>query len=118
MYNTGMLKDDTLKDKVILITGGGTGLGRSMGNYFLKLGAKLIISSRKIDVLKKTADEMMAETGGNNNIRQWQQQQQLQQIAAVSRQHQQRAVEGRHGAATAAAKVATNSSSRQLQVSI
>lgn len=64
MYNTGMLKDDALKGKVILITGGGTGLGRSMGTYFLKLGAKLIISSRKMDVLKKTADEMMQETGG------------------------------------------------------
>lgn len=61
-FNAPMLKEDTLKDKVILITGGGTGLGKSMGKYFSELGAKLIISSRKIDVLKKTADEISSQT--------------------------------------------------------
>jgi short-subunit dehydrogenase involved in D-alanine esterification of teichoic acids len=60
----GMLRDDALKGKTIIITGGGTGLGRSMGTYFLKLGANLVISSRKLDVLQKAADEMIAETGG------------------------------------------------------
>jgi NAD(P)-dependent dehydrogenase (short-subunit alcohol dehydrogenase family) len=35
-----------------------------MGTYFLKLGANLVITSRKLDVLQKTADEMEAETGG------------------------------------------------------
>jgi NAD(P)-dependent dehydrogenase (short-subunit alcohol dehydrogenase family) len=60
----GMLKDDALKNKTIIITGGGTGLGKSMGTYFLKLGANLIITSRKIDVLKQTASEMEQETGG------------------------------------------------------
>jgi len=61
---TGMLKDNALKDKTIIITGGGTGLGKSMGTYFLKLGANLVITSRKIDVLKQTALEMEQETGG------------------------------------------------------
>ena len=37
---------DLLKDKVILITGGATGLGRAMGEKFLELGAKLAIASR------------------------------------------------------------------------
>jgi NAD(P)-dependent dehydrogenase (short-subunit alcohol dehydrogenase family) len=60
----GMLRDDALKGKTIIITGGGTGLGRSMGTYFLKLGANLVITSRKLDVLKQAADEMSAETGG------------------------------------------------------
>ncbi|MHB8208368.1 SDR family oxidoreductase [Mucilaginibacter sp.] len=60
----GMLRDDALKGKTIIITGGGTGLGRSMGTYFLKLGANLVITSRKLDVLKQAADEMEAETGG------------------------------------------------------
>ena len=60
----GMLRDDALKGKTIIITGGGTGLGRSMGTYFLKLGANLVITSRKLDVLQKAADEMIAETGG------------------------------------------------------
>lgn len=60
----GMLKPGSLKDKTIIITGGGTGLGRSMGKYFLELGANLVIASRKIDVLQKTADDLMKETGG------------------------------------------------------
>lgn len=61
-YTTSMLKSDALKDKVILITGGGTGLGKSMGKFFSELGAKLIISSRKIDVLNKTAEEISSLT--------------------------------------------------------
>jgi NAD(P)-dependent dehydrogenase (short-subunit alcohol dehydrogenase family) len=64
MYNQPMLKDDALKGKTIVITGGGTGLGKAMGTYFLKLGANLVITSRKLDVLQKTADEMATETGG------------------------------------------------------
>ncbi|MEZ2337821.1 SDR family oxidoreductase [Mucilaginibacter sp. RCC_168] len=61
---TGMLRDDALKGKTIIVTGGGTGLGKAMGTYFLKLGANLVITSRKLDVLQKTAAEMEAETGG------------------------------------------------------
>ena len=61
---TGMLKDDALKGKTIIITGGGTGLGKAMGTYFLTLGANLVITSRKLDVLQKTAEEMEASTGG------------------------------------------------------
>ncbi len=64
MYNEPMLKDDALKGKTIVVTGGGTGLGRAMGTYFLKLGANLVITSRKLEVLQKTANEMEAETGG------------------------------------------------------
>lgn len=60
----GALREGSLKGKTILITGGGTGLGRSMGIYFLTLGANLIIISRKLDVLKLAAKEMEAETGG------------------------------------------------------
>lgn len=63
-YNEGMLRDGALKGKTILVTGGGTGLGKSMGLYFLKLGANLIITSRKLDVLQGTAKEMESETGG------------------------------------------------------
>jgi len=60
----GMLKPGSLKDKTIIVTGGGTGLGRSMGKYFLELGANLVITSRKLDVLEKTAEELRQETGG------------------------------------------------------
>ncbi len=61
----GMLKPNSLKDKTIIITGGGTGLGRSMGKYLLELGANLVITSRKKDVLQKSAEELMKETGGH-----------------------------------------------------
>jgi NAD(P)-dependent dehydrogenase (short-subunit alcohol dehydrogenase family) len=64
MYNQPMLREDALKGKTILVTGGGTGLGKSMTKYFLQLGANVIISSRKLDVLENTARELEAETGG------------------------------------------------------
>jgi NAD(P)-dependent dehydrogenase (short-subunit alcohol dehydrogenase family) len=54
----GPFAKDLLKDKVILITGGATGLGRSMGEMFLALGARLAIASRREEVLKKAAEEM------------------------------------------------------------
>lgn len=60
----GMLKPGSFKGKTIIITGGGTGLGRAMGKYLLELGANLVITSRKKDVLDKTAAELSAETGG------------------------------------------------------
>ena len=63
MKFSGMLKDDTLKGKVILITGGGTGLGKSMGAYFMELGADLIITIRKQEVLDKTAGEFSKYAG-------------------------------------------------------
>jgi NAD(P)-dependent dehydrogenase (short-subunit alcohol dehydrogenase family) len=59
-YMTSMLKNDSLKDKVIVVTGGGTGLGKSMSRGFLELGAEVAITSRKIDILKKTAEELSA----------------------------------------------------------
>ncbi|MFA0960757.1 SDR family oxidoreductase [Roseivirga sp. BDSF3-8] len=63
-HTEGMLRDDALKGKTIIVTGGGTGLGRSMTTYFLKLGANVVITSRKLDVLKQTASELEQETGG------------------------------------------------------
>ena len=63
MSYTGMLKDGSLQDKVIIITGGGTGLGKSMGKYFMELGASLIITSRKQDVLDETSKEFLDYSG-------------------------------------------------------
>jgi NAD(P)-dependent dehydrogenase (short-subunit alcohol dehydrogenase family) len=59
-----MFLPDVLKDKVILITGGGTGLGRAMGERFLDLGAKLVIASRRKELLRQAAGEMMQAHGG------------------------------------------------------
>ena len=64
MYNEPMLKENSLQGKTIIVTGGGTGLGKSMSKYFLQLGAKVAITSRKEEVLKKTAEELAKETGG------------------------------------------------------
>ncbi|MFT6871783.1 MAG: NAD(P)-dependent dehydrogenase (short-subunit alcohol dehydrogenase family) [Roseivirga sp.] len=64
MRTDGMLRDDALKGQTIIVTGGGTGLGRAMGKYFLELGANLVITSRKMEVLEKAAQELEAETGG------------------------------------------------------
>lgn len=64
MVTEGMLKEDALKGKTIIVTGGGTGLGKAMGRYFLQLGANLVITSRKMDVLEVAAQELEKETGG------------------------------------------------------
>lgn len=63
-YTTPMFKADELNGKTILVTGGGTGLGKSMSKYFLQLGANVIIASRKQEVLDATASELEKETGG------------------------------------------------------
>ena len=63
MFNQPMLRAHALKGKTIVVTGGGTGLGRAMSTYFSKLGANVVITSRKLDVLQRTAAEMEKETG-------------------------------------------------------
>lgn len=64
MRTDGMLKDDALQGQTIIVTGGGTGLGRAMGKYFLELGANLVITSRKMEVLEQSAKELEEATGG------------------------------------------------------
>ena len=63
-----MFTPDLLKDRVVLITGGGTGLGRAMGERFLELGAKLVIASRRMEVLRTAADEMMSAVGREGSV--------------------------------------------------
>ena len=57
----GMLKENSLEDKVILVTGGGSGLGKSMVKYFLELGANVIITSRREQLLNDVAKEFNAQ---------------------------------------------------------
>jgi NAD(P)-dependent dehydrogenase (short-subunit alcohol dehydrogenase family) len=59
-----VFKNDLLKGKRILITGGGTGLGKAMGRRYMELGADLFICSRRGDVLAETAKEHMAAVPG------------------------------------------------------
>lgn len=53
-----LFQPDLLKDQVIIITGGGSGLGRSMGLRFAELGASIVLTSRDKVKLDRTATEM------------------------------------------------------------
>lgn len=58
-----MYQPDLLQDKRILITGGGSGLGKAMGRSFLGLGARIAICGRREEVLQETAAEFAKDFG-------------------------------------------------------
>jgi NAD(P)-dependent dehydrogenase (short-subunit alcohol dehydrogenase family) len=60
-----MFKDGILKGKRILITGGGTGLGKEIATRYLQLGADLWLAGRRGPVLEETARELMSKHGGS-----------------------------------------------------
>ncbi|MGH6949396.1 MAG: SDR family NAD(P)-dependent oxidoreductase, partial [Vitreimonas sp.] len=60
-----MFRPGLMAGERILVTGGGTGLGKEMSEAFLKLGAEVFICGRRGDVLKETADELMGRHGGH-----------------------------------------------------
>lgn len=62
-----MFEPDLLKSKRILISGGGTGLGRAMAERFLGLGATVFICGRRAEVLQQTCTELSQY--GNDRIR-------------------------------------------------
>lgn len=57
-YSEPMLKEGSLKGKVVWVTGGGSGLGKSMSRYFVDLGAKVAISGRREAKLIETQNEI------------------------------------------------------------
>jgi len=59
-----VFKPDLLKGKRILITGGGTGLGKEIAARYLQLGAELWLAARRGPVLEATARELMDKHGG------------------------------------------------------
>lgn len=62
-FTEPMLPGDTFKNKTAFITGGGTGLGKGMATMLSRLGANVVIASRRLNVLQKTAEEITRETG-------------------------------------------------------
>ncbi len=58
-----MFQADLLKGQHILITGGGTGLGRSMALRFAELGARVFLAGRREEPLRKTAEEINSKGG-------------------------------------------------------
>jgi NAD(P)-dependent dehydrogenase (short-subunit alcohol dehydrogenase family) len=59
-----MFSSDLLSSKRILITGGGTGLGKAMAHRFLELGATVYICGRREEILEQTATELSNATKG------------------------------------------------------
>ena len=60
-----MFNDQLLAGRRILVTGGGTGLGKSMAARFLQLGAEVHICGRRKAVCDDTATELMDLHGGH-----------------------------------------------------
>jgi NAD(P)-dependent dehydrogenase (short-subunit alcohol dehydrogenase family) len=61
---SGVFRGDLLKNQRILVTGGGTGLGRAMTERFLQLGATCFICGRRQSVVDDTAGDLMRAHGG------------------------------------------------------
>jgi NAD(P)-dependent dehydrogenase (short-subunit alcohol dehydrogenase family) len=63
-YKDKMLRDNALSGKTFVVTGGGSGLGKSMTKYLLELGAQVVITSRNLEKLQNAAEALEVETGG------------------------------------------------------
>ncbi len=60
-----MFKKDLLQGKRILITGGGTGLGKEMANHFAEHGAEIFICGRRENVLRETSEQISEKYNTN-----------------------------------------------------
>lgn len=65
MFRDGLFRERLFAGQRVLVTGGGSGLGRAMAERLLGLGAEIHICGRRPSVLEETAADLMATHGGN-----------------------------------------------------
>lgn len=63
MSYQSIYRSDLFTGQVVLVTGGGTGLGRCTAHELASLGATVVIAGRREDVLEQTANEILSEGG-------------------------------------------------------
>lgn len=74
MRYQSIFRPDLLKGQVIIVTGGGSGIGRAIAHEVASLGAQVVLAGRKLEKLETTRDEIAAASGSVSiqvcNIRQ------------------------------------------------
>ncbi|MBP9788444.1 MAG: SDR family NAD(P)-dependent oxidoreductase, partial [Acinetobacter sp.] len=63
MAYQSIFRADAFADKVIIVTGGGSGIGRCTAHELASLGAQVVITGRKIEKLKKVSQEILEDGG-------------------------------------------------------
>ena len=63
MHYQSIFRADAFQDKVVIVTGGGSGIGRCTAHELASLGAQVVITGRKIEKLEKVSKEIFEDGG-------------------------------------------------------